>query len=468
MVSSGLWFPRVIPRVALTLCLLLPVAGARGQGSEIAGTMPEDHLPGLRAILATAFERSPHLLEAEYRRAEREARVLIDDSARLPGVSGRLNYASNDTSISSTNSSQSRATGFFYNLSVSQALFHWGALKNQSEIARIRVAIEQRKFDVAYRVLAVVLRKAYLALIVEKARLRYARASLALLRADLVVLAERKQSGAISEASLAAEELRARGVAIETERAEAEFAANRSRFARLAGLADLPESAVPDHIPAPKVSPDLATALTAVLLRDGAKSTLEYEIHDLTVREALRRQKIEQVRLLPKFSAEAGLSLENSTDVNGNTVNQQGIQRRTVSINANWNIFDGFATTGLKRDALAARRLAERTLAARTDEILREAQILERALKIDVSEAELRDLHHGLALQGRKRVAEEAALGNLPPGDIDRAQLNIGQAEAAMFAARAVLLGRWSELVALAAEDPLLNTHSARHAREKK
>ncbi|MBL9189300.1 MAG: TolC family protein [Opitutaceae bacterium] len=468
MVSSGLWFPRVASRLALTLFLLLPLAGARGQGSEIAGTMPEDHLPGLRAILATAFERSPQLIEAEYRRAEREARLLVEDAARLPGVSGRLNYASNDTSISSTNSSQSRATGFFYNLSVGQPLFHWGALKNQSEIARIRLAIEQRKFDVAYRALAVVLRKAYLALIVEKARLRHMRASLALLRADLVVLAERKQSGAVAASQFDAEELRLRGIAIETERAEAEFAANRSRFARLAGLADLPEADVPDDIPSPKVSPALATALTATLLRDGAKSTLEYEIHELAVQEALRRHKIEKVRLLPKFSAEAGLSLENSTDVNGNAVNQQGIQRRTISINANWNIFDGFATRGLTRDALAARRLAERTLAARTEEILRDAQILERSLKIDASEVELRDLHHGLAIQGRKRTAEEAALGNLPQGDVDRAQLNIGQAEAAMLAARAVLLGRWSELVALAADDPLLNTHSARHAREKK
>lgn len=468
MVSSGLRFPRVPPRLALTLFLLSPLAGARGQGSDIAGTLPEDHLPGLRAILATALERSPQLIEPEARRAEREARVLVEDAARLPGLSGRLNYASNDTSISSANSSQSRATGFFYNANVSQALFHWGALKNQSEIARVRVAIEQRRFDVAYRGLAGVLRKAYLALIVEKARLRHTRESLALLRAELVVLAERKDTGAISAASLDAEQLRARGVAIETERAEAEFAANRQRFARLAGLGEFPEPAVPDSIPAPKVSPDLGAALTAALLRDGAKSTLEYEIHNLAVREALLRHSIEKVRLLPKFSAEAGLSLENSTDVNGNFVNQQGIQRRTVSLNAQWNIFDGFATSGLKREALTARRAAERTLAARTEEIMQEAQILARLLKIDAADAELRDLHHGLAIQGRKRVAEEAALGNLAKGDVDRAQLNIVQAEAVMLGARAVLLTRWSELVALAGDDPLLKTSSARHAREKK
>ena len=468
MVSPDLRSSRVISRVAVTLLLLVSLAGARGQGSEIAGTMPEDYLPELRAILTTAFERSPVLIEQEFRRASQEAQLLVANSPRLPSVGAQLNYAKNETSISSANSSKSSADGFFYNLSVSQALFHWGALKNQSEAARIRLAIEQRKFDVAYRNLAVVLRKAYLALIVEKARLRYARESLKLQRADLVVLAERKETGGVSAATLEGERLRVRESALETNRAEAEFAANRARFARLAGLGDLTEEALPTDIPLPRFSADLSAAMVAALLRDGAKGTAEYEIYDLMVQEAMRRHSIEKVRLLPKFYANAGVSLENSTDVNGATVNQQGIQRRSVSINAQWNIFDGFATKGATRDALASRRFAERTLAARVEEIQRDAQVLERSLRLDAEQSELSDVRLGIATEGRKLLVDEALRGNVPQSDVDRAQLGIYQADVATRAARAALLGRWSEFVALAGDDPLLNTHSARHAREKK
>lgn len=457
----------MISRCALVLSLLIPLAGAQGQGSEIAGTMPEDHLPALRAILATAMQRSPATIEAEFRRASAEAQVIVADSVRLPGVRGQLNYASNDTSISSANSSQSRATGFFYNLSVDQALFHWGALKNQSEAARIRRAIEQRKLDVARGSLAVILRKAYLALIVEKAKLRHWRESLAQLRAEFVVLEARRETGGVASSVVENERLRERRMRLDTERAEAEFTTNRARFARLAGLGELSEEAVPAEIPVPLCTPALANAVSAALLRDGARGTLEYEVLDLAVQEAIRRHKIEKVRLLPKFYASAGLSLENSTDVNGNNVNQQGIQRRSVSISAQWNIFDGFASKGTTRDAVAARRLAERNLAARTEEVLQDAQAFARLIRLDTEEAEYSDLQHGLAIQGRKRLAEEASLGNVPQAEVDRAQLSIVQAEAGKFAARAALLGRWSELVALAGDDPLLKTPPVRHEPKK-
>jgi outer membrane protein TolC len=456
MVSPDLRFPRAIVRLAVALSLLIPLAAARGQGSEIAGTMPEDLLPELRPILATALQRSPSLIEADFRRSFQEAQVIIAHAPRLPGAGAQLNYARNETSISSANSSRSSADGFFYNLSVGQALFHWGALRNASEAARLRLAIEQRKFDVAYRVLAGVLRKAYLALVIEKTRVRHARESLRLLRADLVVLAERRASGAISPAAFAGEQLREQEAALDTERAEADFAANRARFARLAGLGELTEDAVPSAIPAPTCTPALAAALTAALLRDGAKSTLEYEIHDLAVREAIRRHSVERVRQLPKFNLGAGVSQENSTDVNGNTVNQQGIQRQSVNVSASWNIFDGFASRGAVREALASKRLAERTLAARTEEIMQDAQVLARSLALDVRQAELGDIRLSLAVEGRKRLAEEADLGNVPRGDAERAALGIVQAEAGQYAARAALLG---------ADDPVLNL--SRHAREK-
>jgi hypothetical protein len=257
-------------------------------------------------------------------------------------------------------------------------------------------------------------------------------------------------------------------VQLEYNRAAAESEANRSRFARLVGLPELPEARVADQIPRPAYSPDLAAATTATLLRDGAKSTLEYEIYDLRVREATLRHQIEKVRLYPKIYAGAGFSLENSTTVVLNRVNQQAVQRASASVYAQWNIFDGFATRGVVREALAAKQLQERRKAVDLEGIMQNAQILERSLKLDVEQLELAEIRQSLAVETRRRAAEEVALGNLPKGDVERSQIGILQAEARTQESRAAFLSRWSEFVALAASDPLLTNPPSRNDREKK
>ena len=467
MVSSGFKFQRAALCAVAIMALLLP-ASEGAQPLDFAGTMPEDYLPELKAILTTAYQRSPQVMAAEFERVVTEARVGVAKAGRLPSVGGSFSFAMNQTAISGDQNSQTRDNGFFYNLSASQALFQWGAIKNSVDSARINLLVAQKSYTVAARELGVILRRSYLALVVEKARLRQAAEALRIMRDDISVLAERRERGAVSSAALEGEKLRMREVQLEYNRAAAEFEANRSRFARLAGLPELPEARVADQIPRPAYSPDLAAATTATLLRNGAKSTLEYEIYDLRVRDATLRHQIEKVRLYPKIYAGAGFSLENSTTVVLNRVNQQAVQRASASIYAQWNIFDGFATRGVVREALAAKQLQERRMAVDLEGIMQNAQILERSLKLDVEQLELVEIRQTLAVEVRRRAAEEVALGNQPKGDVERAQIGILQAEARTQESRAAFLGRWSEFVALAASDPLLTNPPSRNDREKK
>lgn len=461
-------FQRVIARAVFTLLLPIALASGRAQIGEIAGTMPEDYLPGLRTILSTAMQRSPQMLAADFERTVQEAKILVVDSARLPNLRGVSEYASNQTAVTSNNGSTSRANGFFYRFEAGQAIYHWGALKNQSEAARINLLVAEKSYALVYRELAVVLRKSYLALITEKAKLRQGREALRLLREDLVSAADKKDRGLISSAALEGERLRERELALELGRGEDELAANRRRFARIAGLAELTEDAIPNEIPVPVYSAPLATALSAAVLRDGAKSTLEFEIYDLKVREAILRHQIEKTRLLPKVNAGASFSLENSTDVNGATVNQQAFQRKAISVSAQWNIFDGYATRGVVREALATQRHLEKKRTSEAEEVLQNVQMLERNLGRDAEALEIVEIRRGLAVEAKKRIAEEAALGNLPKGDVDRAQVGIFQADAATCASRATFLGHWCEFVSLAGRDPVLNNVPVRHVREKK
>jgi outer membrane protein TolC len=470
MLNHRLIFLRVLMRAMGVVLFVLGSIRAGAQTDGIGGSMPEDYLPSLKPILETALQRSPQLIAAELERMLAEFRIEGAMAARLPNLGGNLSYATNQTAVSSNTSSQTKDNGLFYSLSVRQALFHWRALQNQSDSARINAFIARRSYDLARRELGVLLRRAFLALVVEKSRLRAMAESLRLMRSEFEVTKEKKERGTVSPAALEGDRLRLREVQLEFDRAASEYEGNRGRFARLAGLkaAEFPEAAVPAEIPSPKFSPDLATALSASVLRDGAKSTLEYEINNLRVRDSLLRLSMEKVRLYPKFYASAGLSLENSTNVNGNTVSQQGIQRRTLSVFGEWTIFDGFATRGVIREALATRRAQERRLESETEALLQNIQNLDRTIRLDAEHLALAEIRQGMAVEGQKVLAREFEFGNASKVELDRAQSQILGAAARCQESRAAFLGRWSEFVALAGADPLSNLSPARHVREKK
>jgi outer membrane protein TolC len=472
MESNGLTFLRIFLRAMLVLLGLGLGSGTRAaeptEVADVTGTLPEDFLPELKLILDSALRRSPQLVAADFDRTVQEARIYGADSARLPFLRGASEYASNQTEVTGRNSSQSRASGFFYRFEAGQAVFHWGALRNQSLAARLNLLASQKSYAITAREVGVIIRKAYLALMVERARLQQGRQALELLRADLEVLNEKNQRGSVSVAVLEGERLRAREVTAELERGEAEFVANRRRLARLAGLpgGDLPEEKVAAEISRPDYSEARVAAMAAAVFRDGAKSTLEYEIFDLRVREASLRYAIERTRQLPKLNLGAGYSLENSTDVVGGTVNQQAFRRQNVNLNVQWNIFDGLATRGAVREALAAKRLRERNLTTKVEETLQSVQLLERSLKLDVEFIELTDIRRGMAAQAQRRIAEEVELGKLRRSEIARARVGQLQADAKSLEARAQYFGRWSEFVAVAGNDPLIRPLSVAHARE--
>src|SRR5262245_40479093 len=138
MVLSGLsiqrLFPRAVPPI-LASCLLACAQGA--EPNSVAGTMPEDYLPELNAILTNALQRSPEVIARDFERLVQEARIDGARAPQLPQLRGEFNYAASQTATASSSSSQSRDSGFFYSFSLNQALWHWGALKNQSDAARL-------------------------------------------------------------------------------------------------------------------------------------------------------------------------------------------------------------------------------------------------------------------------------------------------------------------------------------------
>lgn len=467
MVPTGLSHQRVIARAGLLLTLVFAlVTGARAQPAGVTGTMPEHALPELNAILRDALQQAPQVLLAAIEVERGEAARIAANSARWPSVSGNLNYATNQEAVSSNTDTKSRASGLFYSLQLSQTLFQWGAVKNQSAIGRIGLMIAEKNYAEGYRALSVLLRQSYLELVVKKARLRHARFTYERGRADLALA--RDNAAQFSSAVLAGRELDLREARLDLDRNEVEFATALRRFGRIAGQPEIKEERIADDLPRPAYMPELAGSIAASVLRDRAAGAYEPQLYALRLREAELRYKIESVRLLPKFYAGAGYSLDNSSTVGTNRVEQQAIQRENINVSAQWNIFDGFASKAAKMSARADQRLYTTRLAAAVDAVLDQVQALERTLKLDAEHLAISDERHAISVAGKRRLAEESALGQVARAEIERADANILVSQANAFAVRAKFYADWSEFISIAGLDPVLQNLPSRYVREKR
>lgn len=466
MLSLGSSLACRIRRVRWALAGGLILLTLRAQPPEIAGTLPEDLFPVLKPILLEAI-KSPRLMERNLEIALNEARLIMVDSQRWPRVGGDASYASNQAAVAGENRSERfRDNGLFYALEVNQPLFHWGALRNDTLRARISVAIAEKNFGEAYRLVLLTLRQSYLDLVTLKSGLVQQRHRQKLREAALESDQEKLVSGLVSPGYVEGQKLTVREHALELERAEVRFLNARRLFARAAGIPELPESEVAGEMPRPAHVPEVSTAVLAAMLRDGGKNTFEAQMYELQVNEAELAYKIARVRQLPKLNVSAGHYLENTTNANELSVTQQGVERQTVRLNAQWAIFDGFATRGAKREALAAKRLYESRMENAAADALERAQGLERLLKVEAAAMEMAETRRAIAIESRRRQSEEVELGNLAATVTEEATSQVLLSEANLAQARAAYLRIWSEFVSVAGADPLLTPFLARHARE--
>jgi outer membrane protein TolC len=468
MLSSGLRSTRIQRRSVFWLVSLFALVGAHGQPADVAGTLPEDYLPPLKAILEKAWTQSPRTIEKTLELAISEARIDGLNSERLPRVHLWGNYAANQTAISGETDNRTRDNGFFYTLELSQSLYRWGELKNKSALGRLGVLIAEKNYAEAYRTLVQILRHSYMELVARKMSLKAARFTYQVAVDELKLARSTFERGGISPGDLAGQELTTNEHEVRLAMQEQDFADVLQSFTRLSGAMDLTETAIPDDFPRPTYSSALAKEILAEALRDGGKFSLEAEINALKAREADLNYQIERVRLRPKVDAVAVQSLQNLATAGPNTVVQTGVSTQTVAVRFDWWLFDGYAARGAKREALALREIFERRTRQASEAALERAQQLERRLALDARLLEFSDAKLGIALAGERQRREELELGKTSPVGIANTQAIRLLREAESANARANFLGRWSEFVSLVGLDPVMNQLPARYAREKR
>lgn len=466
MLLPGSRFRRALRRAPWWLFLpALVWSVASAQVAGVAGTLPEDYLPGLKPILVEAMRQSPQMILQQITIAQNEAQVYQADSQRWPSVGGNVRYDSNQTGVSSGGTS-SRDSGLFYSFSINQALFHWGEIKNQGRIARIQVAIAQKNYAEAYRVLATQLRVSYVGLVQRNAFLRQARYDLKLKQAQLAALKERLKNGTASPGDIAGMTLGLSETQLHVDQLQADFDNERHRFSRLAGIPDIPADKIPDEMPVPQFHQKLASRLLAGFLSGGADDTFKAQVAEMNARAARLQYKIARVRLLPKFDAGVQHSRESSTTATPTEVTQTAITRDTFEVRGNWNIFDGFATKGAKLQARADERYWEKERQIETDSAMDEAQQLARTVALDARAADIAKQRQDGAALLLRRAEEAMKAGTASQDDVNNATNTLRLAQANSAVARATYLSDWSAFVSRVADDPILNNLPPRYVRE--
>ena len=440
-----------IPLAALPLlaCFLQAASSAV---SELP--LPEKVYPGLDAILRSAVEQSPRMVN-------RALLLEIADNDRIAARSGLLPsvnaYYSYNSASDKQQAQTSRTTSIKtpYSVSVTQPLFYWGERRNNAQIGAIQQKMAQGDYRQGYRLLAQELRSSYLRLIVQKLALKRARFYQQYVDNQLKLQEDRLVKRVISEAEIAISRQNAEQGQIALERAELDYATSKLSFARLAGSGVISDEAIPDSVSETTYAAGPFDQLLADFMSQKDPVTpvafdlrQQIEIANLTYANA-------KTRLRPKVNAVFALSQdEQSNYLGGGT--KYTFDSRYAGISISWAIFDGFAAGAAKRSALIRRRILENDYHQLTEQLAQDAQAAVKQINFAARTMSIYD-RLSVSNQGYLNTTrEDFRRGVKSDSDVGQVQLNVYDAEISAANARSDFLMKIGDFLGVLNADPIV------------
>ncbi len=441
-------------RLRLLLALLTGLLGAAAAAADV--TVAERALPGLEGILRGAAQQSPRMLgrtlDLEIAEANREAAR----AGLLPSLTASYRYYQAQDDRADQNRTLG-ASKIYYDVTLTQPLFHWGERRNDARIGEIRGELARSGYQEAYRALGQELRQRYLALIVQKLQVARSRGGLELALARLREGEEQLAARRLAPSAVQTQRIGVEQARLALERVEFDFAAAKASFARLAGLAAFDDAQIPDEVPAVRHDQAAVDRLVAAFTADPAPATPETS--------ALRRQReIEELtlanhrtRLRPKVNAVAGV-MQDEQSYSLNTAARFRVLSAYAGVAVNWTIFDGHAARAAVRSSRARLRQMELDSAEAVERLRQQARA--QAKHVDFAARFMAMADQALdATQGSLRLREEELRqGTAAAADVEVARLQLAEARIVAWNARSDYLLRVSELLGTVAQDPV-TTH---------
>ncbi|MBA4135802.1 MAG: hypothetical protein C0518_00635 [Opitutus sp.] len=440
------------PAVSVLVLLFGTGGSIASPVSELA--LPERAIPALDPILKRAAEQSPRMVSRALDLEMAENNRIQARAGLLPTVNAsyRLSRSRDDRAdlLEPTD-----ATKTYYDVSVTQPLFHWGERRNSARIGEIQQLIAEGNYREGYRQLVQELRQKYVALTVQKTQRERARAFLGLAQQQLALAEERLTKKVISEVEIYPIRLNAEQAQIGVERAEYDFESAKHTFARLAGMNALTDAQIPDAVPPVAYTRAPVNALlSAFLAQKNIPSVEAANLRHMLEIEALN-VKNQQTRLRPKAGAVLGLN-QDEQSYSLNTAQKYRVTSMYAGVQINWTIFDGFAAQAGTRSALARRRQIETDYAQVLDRLGQQAQSL--AKQMDFAARAMSIADRGLASgEGNLRTKQgEFQRGSASETDVAQAGIQLLDARIGAYVARLDYLTKVGEFLGTLNEDPVV------------
>lgn len=409
--------------VAASLFFQTPI-GAQSGERPVRVPRAEELIPQLRPVLDAALAQSPRLVA----RADdlREARLRQDiSSARLyPNAGGSLTWYAWQREERLDLDEARDTKKLAYNFSITQPLWHWGALRADSHIGKIGYEIAKRNYREAYRFLALDVRSAYLGLILSKMNVRHAAFNEKLARDNYARQEERLRANLITEGDMAVHQLRIDEAVLAVRQAEADLDFALRDFRRLTGLERFSIDDIPAAVPVLEKVPDLVTPRA----NSGYLSSIELEISALRLEQQKLSLRIAQTALRPRFNALVGISRD-EVSYSSNLFNRYQVDTVYAGFTVQWSIWDGFAARANTRIARDRVRRAERERAEMLETLRNIAD--REASRVDFAWQNFQhaNTRYYLALGNVDFLRKEFATGTGTQEQLDSAQAAANRAE---------------------------------------
>lgn len=317
------------------------------QESLLTDRLPERSMAGLQELLETAMTQSSSIQIRDLVEENYEGRGLVSKSGKQMKLGSSLSYRKEQDFEDEESEIRDRV---YYSLTLSKALYHWGALEANKDKGELSLRMEELKTFEAYRNLALDVRRRYLNILIARKDIELSEKILELYRNQLEQTEERFKSGTASAVQVHALTLSVNKSELDVLRKENGFQDQVDYLARLVGMesSEIERNFVGgipkrDSLEGEEIR-SLENHFDGGVDRSSSieQSSKEVEYYEKDLLIANQRRK-------PKIGMSIGLT-QYDLDSRG-ARRPEEIVFGGVSIS--WNIFDGAATRGYKQSAIA-------------------------------------------------------------------------------------------------------------------
>lgn len=418
---------------ALTAGLLLCLNSyAAEQPTEV-----EAHLPELQAILTSAQQQAPELIEQGFMNEEAEARLKQAKSAYYPKLDLVTNFGYRKD-YRSGDAENTDNFGLTYSVALRRPLYHWGAIEAKIEQARINNDSDQLNYLQNLQRVERNIRADYLSLILNNIALRNERAKQAILEGRSETNRINYETGTMSPLAYQKSCISLDQSLLKIDRIAQSQKRIAKRFQHFAGW-DKPTTSATE---VPAIDADATESWLKQQRQLLQQSAWTYQTYSaIKQMNAIEHEKeeITQIKARQRPLVDASITASQNQS---NTSSKNNVDTFSVfgGLRVTWNVFDGFETRNEKIEAQTKIRRLEQALTQLSKELQIEAAEVLDSLLFQVRNLRLIEAQYAAEQTQYKLEEDNATSGRSTTLTVQDAALNLKAEELALHQARADLL----------------------------